>query len=126
MAGIELRREFGYGIDQFKRCPLPARASRRLLPIALEGMKLFERHGAHHARLLAATTAGEQSKSYVLTNKFDNAAEYGAFVDELYNDAEMDSFLARIGAEDSPRSSSREGLATEIRRSGTERERTAA
>jgi hypothetical protein len=35
------------------------------LAIALEGMKLFERHGARHARLLAATTAGEQSNSYV-------------------------------------------------------------
>jgi hypothetical protein len=84
------------------------------LAIALEGMKLFERHGARHVRLLAATTAGEQSNSYVLTNEFENAADYGAFVDELYRDAEMDSFLARIGAEDSPLVIDSRSLATEI------------
>ena len=84
------------------------------LAIALEGMKLFERHGARHARLLAATTAGEQFNSYVLTNEFDNAAGYGAFVDELDRDAEIYSFLAGIGAEDSPLVIESRSLATEI------------
>jgi hypothetical protein len=50
----------------------------------------------------------------VLTNEFENAAEYGAFVDELYRDAETDSFLARIGAEDSPLIIESRSLATEI------------
>jgi len=84
------------------------------LAIALEGMKLFERHGARHARLLAAATAGEQSSSYVLTNEFASAAEYGAFVDELYRDVEMDSFLARISGADSPLIIESRSLATEI------------
>lgn len=77
-------------------------------------MKLFERHGARHARLLAAATAGEQSSTYALNNEFENAAAYGAFVDELYRDAEMDSFLARINGADSPLVIESRSLATEI------------
>jgi hypothetical protein len=50
----------------------------------------------------------------MLTSEFENAAEYGAFVDELYRDAEMDSFLARIGTEDSPLVIEPRSLATEI------------
>jgi hypothetical protein len=84
------------------------------MAIALEGMKLFERHGARHPRLLAAATAGELSNTHVLSNEFDNAEQYGRFVDELYRDAEMDSFLARINREDSPLDIESRNLATEI------------
>lgn len=91
------------------------------MAVALEGMKLFERHGARHVRLLAAATAGEMSMGYVLTNEFANAEDYGAFVDELYSDAELDSFLGRITAADSPLVIESRSLATEIplERSGT-------
>ena len=101
------------------RC-LPGRRD-DFLAVALEGMKLFERHGARHPRLLAAATAGEMSMGYVLTNEFANAEDYGAFVDELYSDAEADSFLARITAADSPLVIESRSLATEIplERSGT-------
>jgi hypothetical protein len=45
----------------------------KFLGLALEGMKLFERHGATHTRLLAALTAGQASDVYALTNQFDSA-----------------------------------------------------
>jgi hypothetical protein len=84
------------------------------MAIALEGMKLFERHGARHPRLLAATTAGELSDTHVLTNEFENAEQYGRFVDELYRDTEMDSLLARIDSPDSPLDIESRSLATDI------------
>jgi hypothetical protein len=84
------------------------------MAIALEGMKLFERHGARHPRLLAAATAGELSSTHVLSNEFDNAEQYGRFVDELFRDAEMDSFLARINGKDSPLDVESRNLATDI------------
>jgi hypothetical protein len=74
----------------------------QFLGIALEGMKMFERHGAAHTRLLAALNAGQASDVYALTNEFDSNASYGSFVDELYRDPEFESFLARITAADSP------------------------
>jgi hypothetical protein len=70
--------------------------------MALEGMKLFERHGATHTRLLWATTAGELSSSYVLSNEFANAEDYGSFIDALYRDGEYEALMARIDAPDSP------------------------
>jgi hypothetical protein len=82
--------------------------------LALEGMKLFERHGAHHVRLLEALTAGEQQGMFVLTNEFPTAEAYGTFVDELYRDAEMESFLTRITGADSPLDIESRSLATEI------------
>ena len=69
---------------------------------ALEGMKLSERHGATHTRLLAALTAGQASDVYALTNDFDSAEAYGAFVDDLFRDAEFENFMSRITSPDSP------------------------
>ena len=92
------------------------RAGRRdeFMALALEGMKLFERHGAHQARLLEALTAGEQHGMFVLTNEFPTAEAYGTFVDELYRDAEMEAFLARITGADSPLIIESRSLAVEI------------
>jgi hypothetical protein len=70
--------------------------------LALEGMKLFERHGATHTRLLAPLSAGQASDVYALTNEFDDAEQYGAFVDELYRDAEFQNLMSRITQPDSP------------------------
>jgi hypothetical protein len=84
------------------------------MALALEGMKLFERHGAHHVRLLEALTAGEQNGIFVLTNEFPTAETYGSFVDELYRDAEMEAFLARISGADSPLVIESRSLAAEI------------
>ncbi len=84
------------------------------IALALEGMKLFERHGAHHVRLLEALTAGEQHGIFVLTNEFPNAEAYGTFVDELYSDAEMESFLTRINGTDSPLVIESRSLAVEV------------
>jgi hypothetical protein len=92
------------------------RAGRRgeCMALALEGMKLFERHGAHHTRLLEALTAGEQQGIFVLTNEFPTGEDYGTFVDELYRDAEMESFLTRINGADSPLIIESRSLAVEI------------
>jgi hypothetical protein len=84
------------------------------MALALEGMKLFERHGAHHVRLLEALTAGEQQGIFVLTNEFPTAEAYGTFVDELYRDAEMEAFLNRITGADSPLVIESRSLAAEI------------
>jgi hypothetical protein len=65
-------------------------------------MKLFERHGATHTRLVNATTAGEGSSSYTMTNEFDTAAAYGTFADELANDVESEALNARITSVNSP------------------------
>jgi hypothetical protein len=105
---------WNYGIDQFKCGPVSAGRRDDFMAVALEGMKLFERHGGRHARLLAAATAGEMSMGYVLTNEFANAEDYGAFVDDLYSDAELESFLARITAADSPLVIESRSVATEI------------
>jgi hypothetical protein len=94
------------------RCP-PGRRD-EFMAIALEGMKLFERHGARRTRLLEAMTAGEQHGMHVLTNEFATAEEYGGFVDELYQDAEFGSFLARITAADSPLVIESRSLAAEV------------
>jgi hypothetical protein len=92
------------------------RAGRRdeFMALALEGMKLFERHGAHQARLLEALTAGEQHGMFVLTNEFPTAEAYGTFVDELYRDAEMEAFLARITGPDGPLLIESRSLAVEV------------
>jgi hypothetical protein len=81
------------------RCSLGKRD--QFLGLALEGMKLFERHGAAHARLLQAHSAGQGSDVYALTNEFDSAEAYGGFVDDLYHDAEFEAFMARITGPDS-------------------------
>ena len=81
---------------------------------ALEGMKLFERHGASHVRLLAALTAGQASDVYALTNEFDSAEAYGMFVDDLLRDAEFEAFMSRITRPDSPLTIVSRSLATEI------------
>lgn len=70
--------------------------------LALEAMKLFERHGARHVRMLGAMTAGKLSQTHLLMNEFDNAEDYGRFVDSLYHDAEMDALLQRIESPTSP------------------------
>jgi hypothetical protein len=82
------------------RC-VPGRRD-EFLALALEAMKLFERHGATHTRLVNATTAGDASNSYTLTNEFDTAAAYGAFVDELSSDVEYDALNGRISSVNSP------------------------
>ncbi len=82
--------------------------------LALEGMKLFERHGATHTRLLAALTAGQASDVYALTNQFDSAEAYGAFVDDLYRDGEFENFMSRITSPDSPLTVTSRTLATEV------------
>jgi hypothetical protein len=84
------------------------------MALALEGMKLFERHGAHHVRLLEALTAGEQHGMFVLTNEFPTGEAYGTFVDDLYRDAEMEAYLKRITATDSPMAIEGRSLAMEI------------
>jgi hypothetical protein len=84
------------------------------MALALEGMKLFERHGAHHVRLLEALTAGEQQGIFVLTNEFPTAEAYGSFVDELYRDAEMEAFLNRITGPGGPLVIESRSLAAEI------------
>jgi hypothetical protein len=84
------------------------------MALALEGMKLFERHGAHHTRLLEALTAGEQQGIFVLTNEFPTGEDYGTFVDELYRDVEMESFLTRMNGADSPLVIESRSLAAEI------------
>lgn len=84
------------------------------MALALEGMKLFERHGAHHVRLLEGLTAGEQHGIYVLTNEFPTAEAYGAFVDELYRDVEMEAYLRRITGADTPMTIEGRSLAVEI------------
>jgi hypothetical protein len=81
---------------------------------ALEGMKLFERHGATHTRLLAALTAGQASDVYALTNDFDSAEAYGAFVDELLRDAEFGTLMSRITSPESPLTIISRILATEV------------
>jgi hypothetical protein len=86
----------------------------QFLGMALEGMKLFERHGATHTRMLASLDAGQASDVYALTNEFDSAESYGAFVDELYRDSEFESFVARITAADSPMTMVSRILETEI------------
>jgi hypothetical protein len=98
--------------SSFTRCAPGRRDDFKAL--ALEGMKLFERHGARHVRLLAPATAGEQSTTYVLTNEFENAADYGAFVDDLYRDAELDAYVARMNAPESPLVVESRSLATEL------------
>lgn len=92
------------------------RAGRRddFMALALEGMKLFERHGAHHVRLLEGLTVGEQHGMFVLTNEFTTAEEYGAFVDELYRDAEMDAYMRRITGDETPMMIEGRSLALEI------------
>jgi hypothetical protein len=82
------------------RC-VPGRRD-EFLALALEAMKLFERHGATHTRLVNAATAGESSNSYTMTNEFDTAAAYGTFADELFNDVEYDALTGRISAANSP------------------------
>jgi hypothetical protein len=94
------------------RCPLGQRD--QFLGQALEGMKLFERHGATHTRLLAALTAGQASDVYALTNEFDSAEAYGAFVDDLFRDAEFETFMSRITSPDSPLTIISRTLATEV------------
>jgi hypothetical protein len=86
----------------------------QFLGMALEGMKLFERHGATHTRMLASLDAGQASDVYALTNEFDSAESYGAFVDELYRDSEFGSLVARITAADSPMTMVSRILETEI------------
>jgi hypothetical protein len=70
--------------------------------LALEAMKLFERHGATTTRLLSAFAAGQASDVYALTNEFDSAEAYGTFVDDLYHGTEFDALTARITGADSP------------------------
>jgi hypothetical protein len=82
--------------------------------IALEGMKLFERHGAHQVRLLEALTAGDNIGVYVLTNEFPSSETYGEFYDDLARDAEFESYLTRVYAEDSPLTMLSRSLAVEI------------
>jgi hypothetical protein len=81
---------------------------------AREGMKLFERHGANHTRLLAALSAGQASDVYALTNEFDSAEAYGAFVDELLRDAEFETYMSRITSPDSPLTIISRSLASEV------------
>jgi hypothetical protein len=81
---------------------------------AREGMKLFERHGATHTRLLAALTAGQASDIYALTNEFESAEAYGTFLDELFRDAEFETFMSRITSPDSPLTIISRSLATEV------------
>jgi hypothetical protein len=73
----------------------------QFLGLALEGIKLFERHGAAHARLLQAHSAGQGSDVYALTNEFDSAESYGGFVDKLWGDPEFEALMARIVGPDS-------------------------
>jgi hypothetical protein len=82
--------------------------------IALEGMKLFERHGAHQVRLLEAITAGDNIGVYVLTNEFPSSEAYGEFYDELARDAEFEAYLTRVYADDSPLTMLSRSLAVEI------------
>jgi hypothetical protein len=77
-------------------------------------MKLFERHGATHTRMLASLDAGSASDVYALTNEFDSAESYGTFVDELYRDSEFESLVGRITATDSPMTMVSRILETEI------------
>jgi hypothetical protein len=81
------------------RCP-PGKRD-QFLGLALEGMKLFERHGAAQARLLQAHSAGQASDVYALTNEFESAEAYGKFVEDLYRDAEFEALMARITGPDS-------------------------
>jgi len=84
------------------------------MAIALEGMKLFERHGARHTRLFEAMTSGEHLGQFVLTNEFSTSEAYGVFLDELYSDAEFESFMKRVTDENSPLLLDSRSLATEI------------
>jgi hypothetical protein len=65
-------------------------------------------------RLLEALTAGEQQGMFVLTNEFPTSEDYGAFVDELYRDAEMQSYMNRLNGADSPLVIESRSLAAEI------------
>ena len=86
----------------------------QFLGMALESMKLFERHGARHTRLLSALTAGQASDVYALTNEFDSAEAYGTFVDELFRETEFETFMSRITGPDSPMALVARSLATEV------------
>jgi hypothetical protein len=94
------------------RCP-PGKRD-QFLGLALEAMKLFERHGAARARLLQALSAGRASDVYALTNEFDSAEAYGSFVDELYRDAEFEAFMARMTTPDSGLTTVSRTLQTEV------------
>jgi hypothetical protein len=96
----------------FTRCP-PGKRD-QFLGLALEAMKLFERHGAAHTRLLQAHNAGRASDVYALTNEFDSAEAYGRFVDELYRDAEFEAFMARMTTPDSGLTTVSRTLETEV------------
>jgi hypothetical protein len=82
--------------------------------IALEAMKLFERHGAHQVRLLEALTAGENVGLYVLTNEFPSSEAYGEFYDHLQADAEFEALMNRVYSGDSPATVISRSLAVEI------------
>jgi len=84
------------------------------LSLALESMKLFERHGANHTRLLSALTAGQASDVYALTNEFETAEAYGTFVDDLFRETEFEAFMTRITGPDSPMTVVSRNLATEV------------
>jgi hypothetical protein len=74
----------------------------QFMGLALESMKLFERHGASHNRLLEPVSAGEHSDLYVLASEFDDVEKHGEFVADLYEDPEFDSFMTRTSAVASP------------------------
>jgi len=77
---------------------------RRLDAIALagEGAKLIERHGGGHSRLLLTDVAGEVMDGGVFVTEFDSLDAYGAFADQIANDAEILAIGDRVVASNSP------------------------
>jgi hypothetical protein len=84
------------------------------IAIASEAKKVLERHGSGECRLLAATTAGEQTGALVFTSEFESAEANGAFGDSLNGDAELEALLDRLSAEHSPVAMESQSLMTEI------------
>ena len=82
--------------------------------MAVEAAKLIERHGVPSSRLLGAISAGEASFTHVFTTEFENNEAYGAYMDETDGDAEFQSLLDRVLADDSPVTIEQQSLAVEI------------
>ena len=81
---------------------------------SLEVSKLYERHGAENIRLMQAVSAGEATNSWTFSSEFENAEAYGAFTEELTADLEMQNFLTRMRAANSPVTVEQISLASEV------------
>lgn len=78
------------------------------------GKKLLERHGAQGVRFLRAAVAAEGYTSAVTSFEFPTAEQWGQFYDEVMEDDEMISLIARSEGVDSPYTSTMVTMSTDI------------